>query len=65
MSEEALPEAEQFRLEQERAARERAEWPHRLERLCREAEERWRAARPWVNDPQSCVSVPVRRLTLP
>ena len=30
MSEEDLPDAEQFRLEQERAHRERAEWPRRL-----------------------------------
>jgi hypothetical protein len=44
MSEEDLPDAEQFRLERERAQREQAEWPRRLEKLCREAEARWRAA---------------------
>jgi hypothetical protein len=38
MSEEGLPDAEQFRLEPERASRERAEWPRQLEKLYREAE---------------------------
>jgi hypothetical protein len=57
--------AEQFRLEQERAARERVEWPRRLEKLCREAEAHWRAAHPWVADPNMCVSVPIPRLDLP
>ena len=42
--------------------REYEEWPQRLERLCREAEARWRAAHPWTRDPAFCVSVPVRRL---
>jgi hypothetical protein len=60
--EEDMPDAEAFAREQERAARERAEWPQRLERACREAEARSRAARPWIDDPDLCVSVPVRRL---
>ena len=55
MSEEDLPDAEQFRLEQERSQRERAEWPRQLEKLCREAEAHWRAAHPWVADP-TCAS---------
>ena len=45
--------------------REQAEWPRRLEKLCREAEAHWRAARPWVADPNMCVSVPIPRLDLP
>ena len=59
MSEEDLPDAEQFRLEQEHAAREQAEWPRRLEKLCRDAEAHWRAAHPWVADQNMCVSVPI------
>jgi hypothetical protein len=63
MSEEQdIPDAEAFRREQERMIREDAEWPQRLERLCREAEAQWRAAHPWIRDPALCVSVPVRRL---
>jgi hypothetical protein len=63
MSEEQdMPDAEAFRREQERMIREHAEWPQRLERVCREAEDRWRAAHPWIRDPALCVSVPVRRL---
>ena len=65
MSEEDLPDAEQFRLERERAQREQAEWPRRLEKLCREAEAHWRAAHPWLADPNMCVSVPIPRLDLP
>ena len=65
MSEEQdMPDAEAFRREQERMIREHAEWPQRLERLCREAEARWRAAHPWTRDPAFCVSVPVRRLDI-
>jgi hypothetical protein len=60
-----IPDAEAFRREQEREAAERAEWPQRLERLCREAHERWRAVHPWVDDPGLCVTVPVTRLFLP
>jgi hypothetical protein len=59
-----MPDAEAFRREQERMIREHAEWPQRLERLCREAEVRWRAAHPWLADPNMCVSVPVPRLDL-
>ena len=63
MSEEPdIPDAEAFRREQERMIREDAEWPQRLERLCREAEAQWRAAHPWIRDRALCVSVPVRRL---
>ena len=65
MSEEDLPDAEQFRLERERAQREQDEWPRRLEKLCREAEAHWRAAHPWLADPNMCVSVPIPRLDLP
>jgi hypothetical protein len=65
MSGDDLPDAEQFRLEQERVDRERAEWPQRLEGLCREAEERWKAAHPWAGDYTMCVTVPVLRLDLP
>jgi hypothetical protein len=43
----------------------RAEWPRRLEKLCREAEAHWRAAHPWVADPNMCVSVPIPRSDLP
>lgn len=56
-----MPDAEAFRREQERMIREDAEWPQRLERVCREAEARWRAAHPWTGDPALCFSVPVRR----
>jgi hypothetical protein len=28
--------------------REYTEWPQRLERVCREAKTRWRAAHPWT-----------------
>jgi hypothetical protein len=66
MSEEDdLPDAECFRREQERVDRERAEWPRRLEKLCREAEARWRAVHPWASDYRMCVTVPVLRLDLP
>ena len=57
-----MPDAEAFPREQERMIREDAEWPQRLERLCREAEAQWRAAHPWIRAPALCVSVPVRRL---
>jgi hypothetical protein len=43
--------------------REHEDWPKRLEEICREAEERWRAAHPWLA-PGWCVTVPVRRLFL-
>jgi hypothetical protein len=43
--------------------RELEEWPKRLEEICREAEERWRAAHPWLA-PGWCVTVPVKRLSL-
>jgi hypothetical protein len=32
---------------------------------CRLAVERWRAAHPWIADPNMCVTVPVRRLLPP
>jgi hypothetical protein len=65
MSEDNLPDAEQFQLTHEPATPERADWPRRLEKLCREAEAHWRAAHPWVADQNMCVSVPIRRLDLP
>jgi hypothetical protein len=61
MSEEQdIHDAEAFRREQERMIREHAEWPQRLEPVCREAEARWRAAHPWTGDRAFFVSVPVR-----
>jgi hypothetical protein len=43
--------------------REHEDWPKRLEEICRKAEERWRAAHPWLA-PGWCVTVPVKRLYL-
>ena len=54
-----------FRREQEGVFREHAEWLRRLERVCRETEAHWRAAHPWVADPNMCVSVPIPMLDLP
>jgi hypothetical protein len=69
MSEEQdIHDAEAFRREQERMIREHAEWPQRLEPVCREAEARWRAAHPWTgaarsSSPCRCVVVGARRST--
>jgi hypothetical protein len=48
----------------EEKQRDYEDWPRRLDKLCREAEARWRAIHPWLA-PGWCVSVPVRRLGLP
>jgi hypothetical protein len=43
--------------------REYDELQRLIDEICREAEERWRAAHPWLA-PGWCVTVPVRRLFL-
>jgi hypothetical protein len=49
----------------ERQRREDGEIQRWIAARCRLAVERWRAARPWIDDPGVCTSVPVRRLFLP
>jgi hypothetical protein len=41
-----------------------AQLQRRIEERCREAEERWKAAHPWLA-PGWCVTVPVRQFYLP
>ncbi|MGB9275647.1 MAG: hypothetical protein WCC08_10480 [Terrimicrobiaceae bacterium] len=52
-------------VEREHQARLRdyADWPTRLEEICREAEADFQTAHPWLA-PDMCVMVPVRRLDI-
>jgi hypothetical protein len=48
--------------EVEAKLREHQEAQRRIAERCRQAEARWRESHPWLDDPDMCVSVPVRRL---
>jgi hypothetical protein len=54
---------EEYRQQAETLWRDYEESQRWIEKHCRMAGERWRAAHPWLA-PDMCVTVPVRRLDL-